>query len=103
MLLHRPQDIPKRYIIKERLRTGKSVNYNLIERSVFQWYPAGWRINRKTIGRQHSRLHYLACHAPEPVKKKWAKVYNKFQAKYFGQIGKASVRYLNTYSAHSWM
>ena len=28
---------------------------------------------------------------------------SEFQAKYFATKGKASVRYLNTYTAHKWL
>jgi hypothetical protein len=97
----RPQDTPKRAIIKQRLKYGRSDNYNWQTR--IKWYPAGWGFNKKVIGTQHSRLHYLACHAPEPIQKRWSKVYDNFMAKHFGTKGKASVRYLNTWSCHSWM
>lgn len=97
----RPQDISKRYIIKERLRTGRSDNYNWQSR--VKWYPAGWGFNKRVIGGMHSRLHYLACHAPTPVQKRWRKTYANFMAKHFGDAGRASMRYLNTWSCHSWM
>lgn len=101
MNMLRPQGISKRYTIKQRLKYGRSDNYNWQTR--IKWYPAGWGFNKKVIGNQFSKLHYLACHSPEPIQKRWAKAYNNFQAKHFGSKGKASVRYLNTYSCHSWM
>lgn len=100
-LMYRPQDLPKRFTIKERLKYGASANYNFVNR--VKWYPAGWGFNKKVLGGIHSRLHYLACHAPEPVAKRWAQAYDNFQAKHFGSKGKASMRYLNTWSCHSWM
>lgn len=101
MNLFRPQDLPKAYIFKQRLAFGRSDNYNWQTR--IKWHPAGWGFNKKVIGNMHSRLHYLACHAPKPIQKRWSKTYDNFQAKHFGSKGKASVRYLNTYSCHSWL
>ena len=95
----RPQDISKRYIIRQRLLTGRSENYNWQSR--IEWYPAGYRLNKKTIFRQFGRLHYLACHAPGPVKKRWAPAYKAFYKKRFGVTG--SMRYLNTWTAHAWL
>lgn len=100
-LMYRPQDLPKRFIIKERLKYRKSQNYNFCNR--VKWYPAGWGFNKRVIGSIHSKLHYLACHAPAPVQKKWAKAYRTFQDKHFGNIKTAGPRYLNKWSCHSWM
>ncbi len=97
----RPQDTPKRAIIKQRLKYGRSDNYNWQTR--IKWYPAGWGFNKKILGNIHGRLHYLACHAPSPIQKRWWKVYDNFMAKHFGTKGNASVRYLNKWSCHSWM
>jgi hypothetical protein len=97
----RPQDIGTRYIIKQRLLTGRSENYNWQSRTV--WYPAGWKVNKRTIGKQFLRLHYLACHAPKPVQKRWASAYQNFMNRHFSSGGKASMRYLNNHSAHSWL
>lgn len=99
-LLFRPQDIPKRTVIREHLIYGKSESYNFMTR--VKWYPAGWGFNKKVIGTMHSKLHYLACHAPEPVKKRYAKTYQVFCKKHFG-TKHASNRYLNTWSCHAWM
>jgi hypothetical protein len=98
---YRPIELNKKYRIHYRLETGRSEAYNW--RSRVRWYPSGWNLNRQTLGRIFSRLHYLGCHAPSPVQKKWRIVYNEFQAKYFATKGKASVRYLNTYTAHKWL
>lgn len=97
----RPQDLSKSYVMKQRLKYGRSDNYNWQSR--VEWFPAGYKLNKKTISKQFSKLHYLACHAPAPVCKKWAPAYKVFMNKHFGDSGKASMRYLNTYSAHSWM
>lgn len=97
----RPQDIDKLYIMKQRRLTGRSENYSWQSR--IKWYPAGWGFNKRVLGSMHSRLHYLACHAPTPVQKKWAKTYKVFMDKHFGDTGKATIRYLNKWSCHSWM
>jgi hypothetical protein len=98
---YRPMDVSKKYKIRYRLETGNRESYNWSSR--VRWYPAGWKLNRQTLGRVFSKLHYLSCHAPEPIQKKWRIVYNQFQAKYFASRGKASNRYLNTYTAHKWL
>ena len=98
---YRPIELNKKYRVHYRLTTGRQESYNW--RSRVRWYPAGWMLNRQTLGRVFSRLHYLGCHSPKPVQQKWRGVYNEFQAKYFATKGKASVRYLNTYTAHKWL
>ena len=97
----RPQDIGKSYVMKERLKYGRTDNYNWQTR--IEWYPAGYKLNKRTIVKQFQRLHYLACHAPEPIAKKWKSAYNQFDKKYFASGGKASMRFLNKWTAHSWL
>jgi hypothetical protein len=97
----RPQDLTKTFIMKERLKYGRSDNYNFQTR--IEWYPVGYKLNKKTIVKQFGKLHYLACHAPEPVAKKWKSAYNQFEKKYFASSGNASMRFLNTWTAHSWL
>jgi hypothetical protein len=99
----RPQDISKRYTISLRLkgydRTFTSHNWQ----SRTEWYPVGYKLNKRTISKQFGRLHYLACHAPTPIQRKWRVTYNNFHTKHFGAVKGASMRYLNTWSAHSWL
>ncbi len=99
-LLYRPQDLPKKFIMQERLLGGGRVNYNFCNRT--KWYPAGWKFNKITLGKMHAKLHYLAWHAPKPIQKKYKKIYDNFSKIHFGS-NRASVRYLNKYSCHSWM
>ena len=96
----RPQTGTKISVMKQRLKYGRSENYNWQTR--IKWYPAGWGFNKKVIGNIHSKLHYLACHAPEPIQKRWRQAYKVFYKKHFGTTH-ASMRYLNTWSCHSWM
>jgi hypothetical protein len=99
---HKPQDLPKKYTIKMRLKGyGNShINYNFIDRN--EWHPSGWKLNKKVLGKIHGHLHYLACHSPLPVQKKWRTTYDIFQNKHFGSF-KGSVRYLNKWSCHAWL
>jgi len=99
-LLYRPQGLSKKFIMQERLLGGGRVNYNF--RNRVKWYPAGWGFNKQVLGNIHSRLHYLACHAPSPITKRYTKTYQQFYKKHFG-TKHASVRYLNTWSCHSWL
>lgn len=96
----RPQDLPKSYIYKQRLAFGRVDNYNWQTR--IKWYPVGWKFNQRVISDQFSKLHYLACHAPKPIQKKWHKAYEVFYRKHFGS-DKISIRYANKYTCHSWM
>ena len=97
----RPMDVSKRHKIRYRLETGRNESYNW--RSRVRWYPVGWRLNRQTLLRIFSKLHYLGCHAPGPVQKKYRRVYNLFEEKYFATRGKASVRFLNNHTAYKWL
>lgn len=101
--IFRPSDIGTKYIMRMRLKYGRTDNYNFHSHSKNSWYPVGWKLNHRTIARQFSRLHYLACHSPDPVKKQWRKAYNAFMNKHFGDAGKCSVKYLNKWSCHSWL
>jgi hypothetical protein len=95
----RPQPISKKYMIKER-RMGLWVNYNWQPRT--RWYPAGWKPNQISIGRIFGQLHYLACHAPAPVQKKWEQAYKSFCNKHLPHHH-SSQRFLNQYTAHRWL
>ena len=98
--MFRPLNRSTRLIVKQRLKFGHAPNYNFCSR--VRWYPAGWKLNQRVIGSIHGRLHYLACHAPVPVQKRWTKTYENFYKKHFG-THKASARYLNQWSCHAWM
>ena len=95
----RPQSISKKYVIRMRLKTGQSENYNWQTR--IQWYPAGWKVNQISIGRRFGHLHYLACHAPEPIQKKWRSAYKNFCNQHIP--GRTSMRYLATFACDSWL
>lgn len=87
-------------VMKMRLKYGRSDNYNWQSR--IEWYPVGYNINHKTIFKQFGKLHYLACHAPKPVTKRWKKAYDLYYKTHFG-TEKGTMRYLNTWSCHSWL
>ena len=86
-------------MLKQRLKYNRNESYNWCSR--VKWYPAGWGFNKRVLGNIFGNLHYLAYHAPEAVNKKWRNAYNNFYTKHFPV--KASVRYSNKYSCHSWM
>jgi len=96
----RPQDLPKSYVIKERLNYGRSNNYNWQSR--VKWIPAGYKSNRIGILRRWQEIHHYSSHAPWCLPH-WKTAQRNFNTKFFGAGGKASTRYLNTYSAHSWL
>ena len=98
---YRPMDVSKKYKIRYRLETGNRESYNW--RSRVRWYPAGWKINNQTLVRLFSRLHYLGCHSPGRVQKKWFPVYNRFEEKYFATKGKPSSRYREKNTAYKWL
>ena len=95
----RPQDISAKYKLKQYIRTGRIENYNWQTR--VKWYPAGWGFNKKVLGTIFGRLHYLACHAPTPVQKRYQRAYRALEARLIPR--KASVRSINTYSAGAWL
>ena len=102
-LRFRPQHLSTKSIMRLR-RQGYGnewINYNFQSR--VEWYPAGYKLNRITIAKTFRRLHYLACHAPTPIAKKYRPVYNNFCNRYFANGGRASMSYLNTWTAHSWL
>ena len=88
-------------IMKMRRIYGRTDNYNWQSR--VEWYPVGFKLNHKTIFKQFGKLHYLACHAPDRVTKRWEKAYQNFYKAHFGAFKGASMRYLNTWSGHSWL
>jgi hypothetical protein len=87
--------------MQQRLKYWRTDNLHWQTRE--KWYPAGWGFNNRVISNIHSRLHYLACHAPNPVNKQWTAAYKNFYKKHFGVHKGVSVRYLNKWSCHSWM
>jgi len=97
----RPQEINKRHTVRLRLQGygNEWINYNWQTR--VEWWPCGYSSNKIVIAKQFKRLHYLACHSPKPVQKRWAKAYRDFYKRHFGVAG--SIRYLNTWTAHSWL
>lgn len=97
----RPQEVNLRWKLTKNRKYRGSFNTNWQTR--IKWYPAGWGFNKKVIGDQFSRLHYLAYHAPKPIQLKWRSAYNSFYNKHFAGKGKASVRFLNKYTCHAWL
>lgn len=98
--LFRPQEIDKRWIMKERRMSGSTFNFNFQNR--VQWYPAGFKSNRQGIMRRWQKIHHYSSHAPWCLPH-WKAANEMFHKKFLGTGGKGSMRFLNTHSAHSWL
>jgi hypothetical protein len=101
MLRFRPQQVSKLYILRERRISGRVSTYNWQTR--INWIPAGLTYNRLSIRRRWYQLHYLGSHSPTPIMKKWKNAESLFNRNFLASRGKASVRFLNTYTAHNWL
>jgi hypothetical protein len=96
----RPQEISKSYVMKQRLKYGRTDNFNWQTRS--NWVPASFTKNQVSIFRRWQQIHHFASHAPSCLPH-W-KVANKmFNEKFFASKGNPSMRFANTYTAHSWL
>lgn len=102
MLKFRPQHVNKRFHIKER-RYGKTTNYNFVTRD--KWFPAGWSYNQRVLGSIFSKLHYLACHSPKTIQKRWVIAYKNFEKNHLGycKYKFMTLRYANYWSASKWL
>ena len=96
----RPQEMPKSYIMKQRLKYGRVDNYNWQTRS--NWVPASLTKNRISILRRWQQIHHFACHTAKPAQH-WVVANKMFEKQFLGTYGKGSMRYLNKWSAHSWL
>lgn len=101
-LLFRPQVVSAKWKLRQR-RLGGPWAGNLNFKSRIEWYPASWTAHQQQFARRFSRLHYLACHAPGPVQQRWTAAYRLFEQRHFAIKGRATVRYVNTYTCHSWL
>jgi hypothetical protein len=97
----RPQDLPKSYVMKQRLKTGRADSYNWQTR--VEWYPANWTRHQQMLSKRFAHLHYLSEHAPAPIQQRWKHAGRAFMKKHFGDAGRGSMRYLNKWSCHSWL
>jgi hypothetical protein len=99
---------PREISVLERLHNNRRLGfreyiaYNWQIRS--DWWPAGYKLNHRTIAQQFRVLHYLSAHSPKPVQQRWRTAAKAFEARYFGRPNsKASVRFLNEHTAHRWL
>lgn len=98
----RPQEIYPRYRLKYWLKYGRYPSHNWQSRYTYKRvHPLP--VNQETLGRIFSRLHYLACHAPKPVQKKWRPAYNNFIKRYCAEGGRHSIKFANKHTAHAWL
>ena len=96
----RPQDIPKSYVMKQRLHYKRVDNFNWQTR--INWVPASMTKNQVSIFRRWQQIHHFASHTKCPAQH-WKVANEMFGKNFLGNAGNASCRYLNTYSAHSWL
>ena len=96
----RPQAVSKSYIIKQRLHYGRTDNFNWQTRRT--WTPVGMTPHQAGIVRRWQQIHHWACHAPACAPH-WKKANDLFNQRHLGSTGRGSMRYLNTWSAHSWL
>lgn len=95
MLICRPSEPMTKYTMK--LRRGK-VKWNFHNRDRQISNAAGkMPLNKHTLWRMHSRLHYLACHSPKKVMQQWNRAYKIFYHTHFGKSA-GYFRYLNHWS-----
>ena len=98
----RPQQLSSRWKLVERRRgSHASMSFNFQSRS--DWFPAGWTTHQCQFARRFGRLHYLACHAPLAVQRRWRHAYQNFMACHFAHSGQASARYLSVHTCHRWL
>jgi hypothetical protein len=101
--LFRPNGYSKIWMMKER-RQGSPYGFGgLSFQKRINWHPASMTNHQIQFARRFSHLHYLACHAPDPVARKWKQAYNLFMRKYFADGGKHSMRFANSHTCHKWL
>lgn len=58
-----------------------------------------YRFKNRLVG----KLHYLGCHAPIPIQKKWKPVWDKLCFKHKGDLTKQSYRYMLSLPANKYL
>lgn len=100
MLRFRPQKLPLRFIVRERLQTGRVNNYNWQFRTT--WVRSGLTKNRIGILRRWQQIHHYSSHAYN-ILPHWNIAEIMFNKNFLAEGGKASTRFLNNHTAHSWL
>jgi hypothetical protein len=59
-----------------------SGQYKLKNNPIGQWHWVDRQLLSNHFQRMTQQLHYLACHAPLPVQKKWHNTWCSFEQKY---------------------
>lgn len=95
----RPIQISNKARLKHFLHTGIKQSYNFVSND--RYYLACYTYNLIFLHRVFIRLHYLACHAPNSIQKKYKPCYNRFNKIHFPI--KASINYSNTYSLSKYI
>lgn len=88
--------------LRQRTR-GQPLEPNFNFRPRFAYVNHTWAPNQVSIARRFGQLHYLACHAPAPVREAWQPRYRANYVSRFGNYNLASNRYISQWSCHSWL
>jgi hypothetical protein len=101
-MIFRPQHFNKLWLLRER-RKGSPWAYGINFQRRYNYKPVHWSNHQTQFSRRFHRLHYLACHSPETIQKKWKHVYKNFMKKHFADNGNASIRFINLHTCYKWM
>ena len=82
------------------IRNGSGGQYNWYTRSHDS--PPTFKLNHVVLSRIHRRLHYLAYHAPLPIRVQWAPKCAQFEKVHFGVQQLQSVRFMTKHTMGSW-
>ena len=94
-LRFRPQAISARW----RQRNGPTGDLNWDTGSLVSGITP---VNRQCLARTFYNLHYRACHAPDPIRRRWKSAYQRFQQQHWPSVT-VSVNYVNGYSMLNWL
>jgi hypothetical protein len=97
----RPRDFSKKYIFRNRMKHGSSLNHTYVQRQP-QRFPKHYTSNMMTLSHIFGQLHHLAEHAPERVQRKYAAAYSKFM-KHHSPDNYSYLRWIETYTAARWL
>jgi len=86
--------------MRQRRLYGRTDNFNWQTRT--NWVPAGYTKNQISIIRRWQQIHHYSSHAPSCAPH-WKTAEKMFNKQFLGSEGKGSMRYLNKWSAHSWL
>ena len=95
---------PQQWAGKYRLRCAREKMFL----GEYNWYvhskaSEDVELKHRVLGKIAGHLHYLASHAPEPVRKKWWNTYKRFMNRHTGNSKRGSFRFITKYTADKWL